>query len=78
MKLARLAARQRDNLASAQAAEVPQGGVSHEPGRARDNNFLIGHSKTPDAIGPLLLTDGGRPGQLVAPHFATAFRDRPA
>ena len=43
VELARLAPRQRDHLASAGAAEMPQGGVSHQPRGARDD-YLFGHS----------------------------------
>ena len=43
MELARLAARQRYNFAAAGPAEVPQCGISHQPGRARDHYFLVGH-----------------------------------
>ena len=44
LQFARLAARQGDHLASSHTAEMPQGGVSHEPGRARDDNLFDGHS----------------------------------
>jgi hypothetical protein len=37
MEIARLSPRQRDHLAG--AAEVSQRGASHQPCRARDNNF---------------------------------------
>ena len=43
MEIARLAARQRYNVAAAGPAEVPQCGISHQPGRARNHNFLVGH-----------------------------------
>jgi hypothetical protein len=43
IELARLAPRQRHDLASIQCAEVPQGGVSHQPGRAGDHYLLVGH-----------------------------------
>ncbi len=43
MEIAWLSARQRDHLASARAAEVPQGRVSHQPGRARDDDLLVRH-----------------------------------
>jgi hypothetical protein len=42
MEIARLSGRQRDDFASGRA-EVPQGGVSHQPGRARDDDFLVLH-----------------------------------
>jgi hypothetical protein len=42
MEIARHPARQRDDFASGRA-EVPQGGVSHQPRRARDDDFLVLH-----------------------------------
>ena len=43
VQLARLAPRQRDQLAPTGATEVAQGGVSYQPGRARDDNLLGRH-----------------------------------
>jgi hypothetical protein len=42
MEIARLPARQRDDFASGHA-EVPQGSVSDEPRRARNDDFLVLH-----------------------------------
>ena len=44
VELARLAPRQRDHLASAGSAEMPQGGASHQTGGAGDHNLLACHS----------------------------------
>ena len=43
MEIARLSPRQRNHLAFAGAAEVPQRSTSHQPRRARDNNLLGRH-----------------------------------
>jgi hypothetical protein len=43
-ELARLAPRQRHNVASTGRAEVPQCGISHQSGRARDHHFLPCHA----------------------------------
>jgi hypothetical protein len=44
MKLARPPSRKRDDLASAGAAEVPQGSASDETRGARNHNLLACHS----------------------------------
>ena len=44
VELARLSPRQRDHLASAGSAEMPQGGASHQTRGARDHDLLARHS----------------------------------
>ena len=43
VELARLAPRQRHNVAPTRAAEVPQRGISDQTGRACDHDFLVCH-----------------------------------
>jgi hypothetical protein len=44
VKLARLATRQRQNVASPGAPEVPQCGISHQSSRTCDHHFLVCHA----------------------------------
>jgi hypothetical protein len=50
-QIAGLSSRQCDNLVPARGAEVPQRSVSHQPGRARDDDFLVRHVQNPGYIG---------------------------
>ena len=59
VKLARLATRQRQNVASPDAAEVPQCGISHQSGRARDHHFLVCHSDSNTIFLPSYQTRAG-------------------
>ena len=57
VEFARLAPRQRHNVAAARRAEVPQCGISDQPRRARDHDFLVCHSLLQRRL-PLSLADG--------------------
>src|SRR5260370_23567447 len=59
VEFARFAPRQRDDLASTYAAEVPQSGVSHEPGRADDHHLLVCHFVAPKRFLRFYLAEDG-------------------
>ena len=60
VELARLSPRQRDHLASAGAAEMPQGSASHQTRGARDNDLLACHSHVLRCDCPALPSRSGR------------------
>jgi hypothetical protein len=56
-EIAWLASRQRDDVTTTNAAEVPQSGTADQPGRAGDHHFLACHSRTRHGAGTLSRSD---------------------